>query len=83
MPLELNGEAKRDIIYGHLEGALKVAIAKYYSEEIDDSQRLGWGRLVLQFLHEISVLVKDDIMEKNREDIENLKAVFRLKGVDL
>ena len=83
MLTNLDSEAKRNKIYAYLEKANGIAYEKFVSEDLNDSERLGWGRLVVQLLHEMSNLVKTDLLEKNREDIENIKTLIRLKGDDL
>ena len=76
----LDSEAKRERIYQYLEKALNVAFEKFTSNELGDSERLGWGRLVVQLVHETSALVRTDILEKNSEDIEMIKTVCRMRG---
>jgi len=62
---------------------LEVAIGKYEDDSTLDSERIQWGRLLVRVLADLSGLVRDDLLEKNREDIENMKTVLRLKGEKL
>lgn len=66
-----------------LERVLDVAFDKYENQNVSDNERLGWGRLIVHILGEMKRLVKDHLMERNREDIENVKAVMRLEGVKI
>lgn len=74
---------ERQRITSNYERVLEVAIGKYEDDSTPDSERIQWGRLLVRVLADLSGLVRDDLLEKNREDIENMKTVLRLKGEKL
>ena len=74
---------ERQRITSNYERVLEVAIGKYEDDSTLDSERIQWGRLLVRVLADLSGLVRDDLLEKNREDIENMKTVLRLKGEKL
>lgn len=74
---------ERQRITRNYERVLEVAIEKYENDNTPDSERIQWGRLLVRVLADLSGLVKVDLLEKNREDIEGMKTVLRLKGEKL
>jgi len=68
-----------DELLNEIDKLLNIAFEIYNNEELSENVRLGWGRLIISIMKEKSSLVKLELLERNREDLESVKAVLREK----
>ena len=78
-----NTDEKRLMIMRDLEEVIDAAFQEFVEKDIKNTERLAWGRLIVSVSSEMSKMLRDEMLEKSREDIEGIKAVLRFKGFNL
>lgn len=76
-------EDERKSIKNDLDRILEAAFSNFRDEKTSTGEQLNWGRLIVRILGEKADMAKDEMLERNREDLENVKAILRLRGEEI